>query len=170
MTPEGEVVPIAKKLAFKVTNNEAEYEACALGMEALIALGVTEVEILGDSMLVINQTTEEWELKEQHLRPYLDHLHQLAQSFRRCKFIHLPRSHNQMADALASLASVWEGPANMPMKPLILLKSEQPCHKCLKIAEVKVNEKPWFYDIQKYLIERVYPENASEKAISRVVK
>ena len=54
LTPEGEVVPIAKKLAFKVTNNEAECEACILEMEALIALGVTEVEIFGDSMLVIN--------------------------------------------------------------------------------------------------------------------
>ena len=59
LTPEGEIVPIAKKLAFKVMNNEAEYEACILGMEALIALGITEVEIFGDSMLVINQATEE---------------------------------------------------------------------------------------------------------------
>ena len=68
------MVPIAKKIAFRVTNNEAEYEACALGMEALTALGVTKVEIFGDSMLVINQATEEWKLKEQHLRPYLSHL------------------------------------------------------------------------------------------------
>ena len=52
-------MPIAKKLAFRVTNNEAEYEACALGMEALIALGVTKVKIFRDSMLVINHTTEE---------------------------------------------------------------------------------------------------------------
>ena len=74
LTPKGEVVPIAKKLAFRIMNNKAEYEACTLGMEALIALGVTEVEIFGDSMLVINQAIEEWELKEQHLRLYLSHL------------------------------------------------------------------------------------------------
>ena len=53
------MVLISKKLAFKITNNEEEYEACALGIEALIALGVVEVEIFGDSMLVINQTREE---------------------------------------------------------------------------------------------------------------
>ena len=58
LTPKCEVVLIAKRLAFKVVNNKAEYEACTLGMEALIALGVTEVEILGDSMLVINQATK----------------------------------------------------------------------------------------------------------------
>ena len=81
LTLEGEVVPIAKKLAFRVTNTEAEYEACALRMEALIALGMIEVKIFRDSILVINQTTEKWELKEQHLRPYLSHLQQLALSF-----------------------------------------------------------------------------------------
>ena len=75
------MVPIAKKLAFRVINNEAEYEACALGMEALTALGVIEVEIFGDSTMVINQAVEEWELKEQHLRPYLSRLQQLTLSF-----------------------------------------------------------------------------------------
>ena len=111
-------------------------------MEALIALGVIEVEIFEDSMLVINQATEEWELKEQHLKPYLNNLQNLTLSFQKCKFIHLPRNHNQMANTLASLASVWEEPSKMPMKPLILLKSNLPSHKCLSITEIKVDNKP----------------------------
>ena len=74
MTPENEVIPIAKKLAFRVTNNEAEYEACVIGMETLMALKVTKVEILGDSILVINRATDEWYLKEPHLKSYLEHL------------------------------------------------------------------------------------------------
>ena len=44
-------------------------------LEALIALKVTEVEILGDSMLVINQAIDEWDLKEPHLKPYIERLH-----------------------------------------------------------------------------------------------
>ena len=88
------MVPIAKKLAFRVINNEAEYEACALRMEALTALRVIEVEIFRDSRLVINQAIEEWELKQQHLRPYLSHLQHLALSFLKCRFIHLPKNHN----------------------------------------------------------------------------
>ena len=75
LTLENEVIPIAKKLAFRVTNNEVEYEACMMGMEVLIALKVTEVEILGDSMLVINQAIDEWDLKEPHLKPYIERLH-----------------------------------------------------------------------------------------------
>ena len=53
-----------------------------------------------------------------------------------------------MANALAFLASVWEGPAKMPMKPLILLQSEQPSYKYLRMEKVKADNKPQFYDIQ----------------------
>ena len=74
LTPKNEVIPIAKKLAFQVTNNEAEYEACMMGIETLMALKVTKVEILDDSMLVINQAIDEWDLKEPHLKLYLEHL------------------------------------------------------------------------------------------------
>ena len=44
---------MAKRLTFRVTNNMAEYEACAFGLTALIALKVESVEVNGDSMLVI---------------------------------------------------------------------------------------------------------------------
>ena len=68
-----------------------------------------------------------------------------------------------MADALASLASVQEGPTKISMKPLILPKSEQPSYNYFRIVEVKAYNKPWFYDIQQYLTKRVYPEYATEK-------
>ena len=35
VTPEGEMIPMAKRLEFEVTNNQAEYEACIFGLEAL---------------------------------------------------------------------------------------------------------------------------------------
>ena len=31
------------------------------------------------------------------------------------------------------------------------------------MVEVKADNKPWFYDIQQYLIKRVYPKNATKK-------
>ena len=68
-----------------------------------------------------------------------------------------------MVDALAFLESVSKGPAKMPMKPLILLQLKQPSYKYLKMVEVKADNKLWFYDIQKYLIKRVYPKYATEK-------
>ena len=46
-----------------------------------------------------------------------------------------------MADALASLASMWEGPAKMLVKPIILLKSEKTKHKFLGIVTIKAYNK-----------------------------
>ena len=39
ISPEGEMIPMAKRLEFKVTNNQAEYEACIFGLEALRSAG-----------------------------------------------------------------------------------------------------------------------------------
>lgn len=39
----GEVILVAKKLNFWVTNNIAEYEACALGLKTLLTMGIREV-------------------------------------------------------------------------------------------------------------------------------
>ena len=126
ITSEGEVLPIAKKLEFSVTNNMAEYEACIFGLEVLIEIGVSEIEVMGGSMLVVHQATEEWDVKEERLRPYWQYLKIISQNFSRCTFIYLPREENQMADALATLASVWEGSKTATMKPLVVVNSK--CH------------------------------------------
>lgn len=55
VAPDDAYFPIVVKFNFPATNNVAEYEACIGGMEALLALGVKEVEIHGDSALVIAQ-------------------------------------------------------------------------------------------------------------------
>ena len=67
ITPKGKTIPMAKKLYFKVTNNMAEYEACIYGVEAAAA---KDLLVYGDSLLVISQANEEWEVKEEKLKPY----------------------------------------------------------------------------------------------------
>ena len=58
VTPEGETIPMAKKLDFKVTNNMAEYEACIYGVEAALAAGAKDLLVYRDSLLVINQANK----------------------------------------------------------------------------------------------------------------
>ena len=53
ITLDGSHVPLAVKLNFEATNNMAKYKACIARMEALQELGVKEVEVFGDSTLVI---------------------------------------------------------------------------------------------------------------------
>ena len=53
ITPGGEMIPMVKRLEYEVTNNQAEYEDCIFGLEALRSVRAEEVTIYGDSMLVI---------------------------------------------------------------------------------------------------------------------
>ena len=87
----------------------------------------------------------------------------VTHSFNQCKFIHLPREDNQVADTLAILASIWENGAKAPVKPLILVKSKTPCHEELKVMPIGPVEKPWFYNLQKYLKTGQFPENIDRK-------
>ena len=119
---------LSKRLTFPITNNGVEYEACLFGLDALLKAGATHVEVNGNSALVIRQTVGDWEIKENSLRPYTKAVWQLASMFENCTFRHLPRDENQMADALAALSSLWEGPQANPVKPLMLQTASRPFH------------------------------------------
>ena len=56
---EGETIPMAKKLDFKVTNNMAEYETCIYEVEEALGIGAKDLLVYGDSLLVISQANEE---------------------------------------------------------------------------------------------------------------
>ena len=75
------MTPIAKRLEFKVTNNEAEYEACIFDLEALRSVGAKNVTVYGDSMLVVKQASKEWDVKEDRWRLYWDYLATISLSF-----------------------------------------------------------------------------------------
>ena len=53
ITPEGKMIPMVKRLEFEVTNNQAKYEACIFGLEAMRSVEAKNVTIYGDSMLVV---------------------------------------------------------------------------------------------------------------------
>ena len=53
ISPEGEMIPIAKILEFEVNNNQAEYESYIFSLEALWNVGAKEITVYGDSMLMV---------------------------------------------------------------------------------------------------------------------
>ena len=65
-----------------------------------------------------------------------------------------------MADALATLASMWEIGKQVEMKPLILMRSQASCYEEIRIMPVSRVEKPWFYDLQYYLETGQFSEDA----------
>lgn len=83
------------------TNNVAEYAGLKHGLEYMIEKGYTEVEIYGDSKLVICQVKEEWKCKSDHLRTYLQGVHDLLDQFLLWEANWVPRNENSLADGLS---------------------------------------------------------------------
>ncbi len=57
-----------------------------------------------DSELVLRQFLGTYRVKAPHLRPYLEAAREKARRFRRLSVVHVPRSANREADALANAA------------------------------------------------------------------
>ncbi|RVW92012.1 Retrovirus-related Pol polyprotein from transposon 17.6 [Vitis vinifera] len=59
VSPQGDHIPRSVRLTFPnyypTTNNIVEYEACILGLETALELGITQMDVLGDSNLVLRQ-------------------------------------------------------------------------------------------------------------------
>src|SRR5256712_4112984 len=160
-TPNGEVITICKKLMFPVTNNMAEYEACILGLESLIAAGAKVVEVVGDSKLVIEHARGSWEVKEEKLKPYIECLKQNSSQFERITFTHIGRIQDKIPDALANLASAWEDLDTFPKKPFIVSSGSAPCYSECYVDQVEEDEKPWFHDLKEFMEKGIFSEDAS---------
>ena len=64
IAPDDSYIPLAFKLHFRVSNNEAEYEACIARLEAALELGAKRLDVIGDSNLVVSQAKGDWKVKE----------------------------------------------------------------------------------------------------------
>ena len=95
-------LPFTTRLCFECTNNMAEYEACILGIEAVINLRIKVLEVYGDSALVIIQVKGDWDTRDHKLIPYKEHVLKLIPYFDEITFIHIPREENQLDDAFST--------------------------------------------------------------------
>ena len=86
------------------TNNQAEYEALIRGLEAAADYGLDEVDIRGDSELIVKQVRGEWDANDPQLREYRVRARQLLDRFDRWSLEHVPRELNERADKRANEA------------------------------------------------------------------
>ncbi|XP_047269299.1 LOW QUALITY PROTEIN: nerylneryl diphosphate synthase CPT2, chloroplastic-like [Capsicum annuum] len=137
----------------------AEYEACILGLRLAVDMGVQELLVLGGSDLLVHQIQGEWETRDLKLMPYRQYLQDLCQRFVSVKFRHILRIHNEIADALATLASMLQHPD----KAYIDLVHIQSCdqHAYCNAVEKELDGEPWFFDIKRYIQLREYPAHAT---------
>ncbi|NHN42256.1 ribonuclease HI family protein [Halorubellus sp. JP-L1] len=88
----------------RATNNQAEYEALVAVLEAARDYGYDEVQVRGDSELIVKQVTGEYGVNDPDLREYRVRVHELLRAFDDWTISHVPREINERADELANEA------------------------------------------------------------------
>jgi ribonuclease HI len=165
VSPKGQQTPIAVKLGFDCTNNMTEYEACIVGLQAALEFGAYELEVFGDSLLIVSQTNGEWQARDPKLIPYQRYISQLVPKFKYITFTYTPRAHNHFADALATLTSLIKLVEGDDVRPLRIETRDIPAYcvcveECMNV-EAEIDNKPWYYDIKRFIQDREYPPRAT---------
>ena len=103
-TPEGEILEERAEPIGSATNNVAEYRALLLGIERARALGASEVELVGDSELVVRQVRGEYRVKDAGLRDLHTRVREALGELDRWSIRHVRREENERADYLLNEA------------------------------------------------------------------
>lgn len=86
------------------TNNVAEYQGLIAALEAAQKEGANELEVISDSLLLVNQMLGLYQVKHPNMVPLHRLARQLARQFPRFSIRHTLRSGNKEADRLANIA------------------------------------------------------------------
>jgi ribonuclease HI len=101
MALSGVIHELSVHLEFGCTNNQAEYENLAIGLEHFIDMGVRHVEAFRDSRLVVQQIRGENQCLDGVLISYHEYCSQLIKRLDTFHIEHVPQSCNGGANELA---------------------------------------------------------------------
>jgi ribonuclease HI len=103
VTSDGVVAEGGERIG-TVTNNQAEYAALIRALEAADEYGFDEIDVRGDSELIVKQVRGEWDANDPELREKRVRARELLERFDRWSLGHVPREINARADDLANEA------------------------------------------------------------------
>ncbi len=110
ITREGEVVCEGGWPIGEGTNNEAEYEALIWGLRNALAMGVSDIEAVADSELMVRQINGEYKVRNARLKELHSEAAALIARFDRFEISHVPRRFNRRSDELVNEALDSGGP------------------------------------------------------------
>jgi ribonuclease HI len=93
------------QILWAVSNNEAKYEALLHGLRLAISLGIKQLLVYGDSLLVVQQVNKEWDCNKETMDAYVQEVRKLESNFSGLEVHHVLREHNVGADILSKLGS-----------------------------------------------------------------
>jgi ribonuclease HI len=86
------------------TNNVAEYRALVAGLARAAEAGVSELEVVSDSELLVKQMRGEYRVKNRALRELFLEASRLAREVGSVSYRAVRREHNELADRLVNEA------------------------------------------------------------------
>ncbi len=99
---DGTVIERRGEAIGRATNNVAEYRALLLGIALAEELGASEVELVGDSELIVKQVKGEYRVKDPALRQLHRQVRGALEGFERWSIRHVRREQNAEADRLVN--------------------------------------------------------------------
>jgi ribonuclease H / adenosylcobalamin/alpha-ribazole phosphatase len=103
-TYDGAVLDARGETIGRATNNVAEYRALIAGLESAAERGVTELDVVSDSELLVKQMRGEYRVKNEALRMLWEEANDLERRFSRVRYTAVRREHNELADRLVNEA------------------------------------------------------------------
>ncbi len=100
----GRKIKEVSECAGRGTNNIAEWKALIEGLKLAKAHGCRELEVRGDSQLIIKQISGEFRVKSDNLVPLFAEAKELCKSFEELRFKWVRREENSYTDALSNKA------------------------------------------------------------------
>jgi ribonuclease HI len=108
VSPSGVYIDLSIRLEFICINNQVEYESMLHGHEFLRDLGARDVDVFGDSNLIMQQIKGDSQYLDGVLSSYWDKCLDIIKLFDMFSIKHIPREENSWANRLAQQASDYE--------------------------------------------------------------
>jgi ribonuclease HI len=105
ISPNGVYIDLSIRLEFACTNNQVEYKSLLHGLEFLRDLGARDVDVFGDSNLIVQQIRGDSQCLDGVLNSYQDKCLDIIKLFDRFTTKHIPQEENSRVNRLAQQAS-----------------------------------------------------------------
>jgi ribonuclease HI len=174
ISPTGEQLKYVLQIFWKVSNNEAEYEALLHGLRLAASLGIKRLLVYDDSTVVINQVNKSWDRNKENMDAYYLEVCKLENKFHGLEFHHVVRDNNVAADVLSKLGSTRaQVPAAVVVHKLHAPSIPEPptidaAHPPA-VQEVMMIDVDWRQPFIDFICEQKVPtdKNLAEKLIHR---
>ncbi|CAH9085089.1 unnamed protein product [Cuscuta europaea] len=153
ITPEGFRVYYVIRFSFKVSNNEAEYEALLCGLRLAANMKARQIHVKCDSKLVVGQISGKYEAKE------------LLKVFEAHSLTQIPRAQNSEADILSKLSA--ESPEHLSKIARIEELNLSSIHAS-PIMDIHLRPENWISDIINFITTGQLPEDENRTKLAKV--